>query len=341
MDGCSAVVHEVRVELAEGSLQLSPGAGGPQLSWPLAELTLDETQEHVAHVHSTAQPLALLSLRDPALIAALRSRTARAERLPGGRRPALFAVGCLVAIAVLGGGFYAAVPGLSRAIARRVPMQYERELGASMAPLLERDYCHSPEAGAALAGLKLRLDPAGEIPAELHILRTEMSNAFALPGGDIVLTSALLDEAQSSDEIAGVLAHELAHVEHRHVLSHFIRASLLTAAWSVAVGDYAGLMLLDPSTAFEIANLRHSRADEAEADRGAGHRLDAAGISRRGLIDFFERVKAETDLVPAWLSNHPASADRAAELSKLAPAGSRELPPLGPEPLEALRRACR
>jgi predicted Zn-dependent protease len=67
--------------------------------------------------------------------------------------------------------------------------------------------------------------------------------------------------------------------------------------------------------------------------------LDGAGISRQGLVDFFERVKEDTDLIPAWLSNHPASADRAASMR--APAGSSASPALGAEQLEALRSACR
>ncbi len=340
MDGQSAVVQHVHVELGAESLRLMTTESA-QLDWPLAELTLDETQEHVAHVHYAAQPLALLALRDPALIAALRARTARSERLPGGRRPVRFALTCIVAIAALGGSFYAAVPGLSRALARRVPLEYERELGASVAPLLAREYCHSEAAASALAELKQRLDPRGEIAANLHILRASMANAFALPGGDVVLTSGLLEEAHSADEVAGVLAHELAHVQERHVMSHFIRASLLTAAWSVALGDYAGLMVLDPSTAFEIANLRHSRADEAEADQGAARLLDEAGVSRQGLIDFFERIKADTDALPEWLSNHPTSAGRAAELSTRGAASSSHSAALPAEGFEALRAACR
>jgi len=338
MDGRSALVYAVRVEVALPFLRIAGAPDAPLIEWPLGSVTLDETQENIAHVHSALHPLALLSVRDAGLVAALRGCCGQLRGLPGGGRRVPFALACAAAIVVLGGGFYASVPGLSRWVAQRIPLEYERELGAGIAPLLARDYCESEASAQALAELARRLDPEGSGAAEVHVMRSEMVNAFALPGGTVVLTSALIEDAETPDSIAGVLAHELAHVEERHVMSHMVRASLLSAAWSVAVGDYAGLMLLDPSTAFEIVNLRHSRADEAEADRGAARRLDAAGISRRGLIDFFGELREKTDWVPEWLSNHPTSAHRAAELASGAPPGGS--PALTPESFEALRAAC-
>jgi predicted Zn-dependent protease len=108
-----------------------------------------------------------------------------------------------------------------------------------------------------------------------------------------------------------VLAHEIEHVVQRHVLSGFIRDALLSGLWAVSVRDYSGLLAVDPSAAFRIVNLKFSRGDEADADRAAVDRLHAAGISHRGLLDFFERLR-ETHAhdAPPWLSTHPATADR-------------------------------
>lgn len=339
-DGQSALAHAVLVSLAEGRLTfVDPDGGGLRASWGLASTTLDQLQEGVAFVHSTEQRSAVLTVREPELISALRASVPEVRRLPGGQNRRRYAAACAVAIVLLGGGFYWSVPGLSRWVAHRIPLEYERELGAAMLPALASSYCDAPGALRALAELKERLDPDAEVPAELHIIDSSMVNAFALPGGIVVLTDGLLQKAESADEVAGVLAHELEHVRQRHVLSHVVRASLLTTAWSVAVGDYAGLMLLDPTTAFEIANLRHSREDEAQADAGAALLLDASDISRDGLASFFERIQEDTDVLPEWLSNHPASAQRARDLgAKSSHASTR--PALGPEAFEALRTAC-
>jgi hypothetical protein len=340
-DGHSAVTHAVVVAFEQERLTITGAAlGAPLASWGIASATLDELQEGVAFVHSSEQRFAVLSVRDPELLSELRARARQAQRLPGGQNRRAYAAACLALITMLGGGFYWSVPHLSRWIAQRVPVEYERELGAAMLPVLASRYCDSAEALAALSALKTRLDPSDQVSAELHIIDANMVNAFALPGGIVVLTKGLLEKAESADEVAGVLAHELEHVRQRHVLSHMLRSSLLSAAWSVAVGDYAGLMLLDPTTAFEIANLRHSRDDEAQADSGAMLRLDSASVSRQGLVDFFERIRADTEMLPEWLSSHPASERRARELGARSPSAETR-PALAAEAFDALQRACR
>jgi predicted Zn-dependent protease len=99
-------------------------------------------------------------------------------------------------------------------------------------------------------------------------------------------------------------------VRQRHVMVHVVRGGMLTALWQATVGDFSGLLIVDPKTAVDVANLRFSRDDEREADRGALQRLDAGAVSRAGFRAFFERMRDKTDKVPAWLSNHPASAER-------------------------------
>jgi Zn-dependent protease with chaperone function len=341
-DGRSAVVTPVVLSFEAAQIHiLDAEHGSRRATWELAGSVLDELQEGVTHLHSALAPTEMLTIRDPGLAAFLRERVRQVKRLPGGKGRLRFAAFASVAIAALSGGFYASVPVVARWIARQVPLAYERQLGSAMLPLLTSSYCDSEAAARALGVLQARLDPGHEVRAELHVLESELVNAFALPGGVVVLTEGLLQKAKSADEVAGVLAHELEHVKQRHVLTHMVRASLLTTAWSIAVGDYAGLMLLDPTTAFEVANLRHSRDDEAEADAGAADRLDASGISRHGLVDFFERIKEETDKIPVWLSNHPTSAARAQTLG----GGTSDDRKLDPALTEAeftdLRNACR
>jgi hypothetical protein len=79
----------------------------------------------------------------------------------------------------------------------------------------------------------------------------------------------------------------------------------------VTVGDYSGLLVVDPSTAFQIATLQFSRDDETSADRGAVEMLDAAKIRRDGLSDFFTRLAAEEGEGPEWFSTHPPPEGRA------------------------------
>src|SRR6185369_12453990 len=118
----------------------------------------------------------------------------------------------------------------------------------------------------AVQSMLTRLDPGRRLDVEIRVVNIDIPNAFALPGGVVLLTRGLLEGAESPEEVAGVLAHELGHVLHRHALSHMIRNALLGGAWATTLGDYSGLLVIDPKTAYEAATLKYSREAEAEAD---------------------------------------------------------------------------
>jgi predicted Zn-dependent protease len=237
---------------------------------------------------------------------------------------------------------YAAVPPLSRMLARRVPMELEVRLGLELERLITPDLCQTDATRAALSRLTGRLARAeGEGPAarDVALVNWSMVNAFTLPGGKVLLTRGLLEKAAGPDEVAGVLAHELEHVRQRHVMAQIIRSSILSFGWAVTVGDFSGLFVLDPATLFSIANQSFSRTDERSADAGALARLDAAGISREGFAAFFQRSQAETDALPAWLTSHPASGERLARIQN-GPALAKPERALAEPEWNTLKAAC-
>src|SRR5207249_4264127 len=117
----------------------------------------------------------------------------------------------------------------------------------------------------------------------------------SLPGGAILLTRGLVEGAESVDEVCGVLAHELGHVMHRHVLAEFIESTFMSAVWALTIGDYSGLLIVDPQTAYRLVTLKHSRAAETEADETASELLRRASISSSGLASFLERNHYKAD----------------------------------------------
>jgi predicted Zn-dependent protease len=229
---------------------------------------------------------------------------------------------------------------LSKAIAHRIPLDVERGMVGQIEQRMAPGYCESDAAIEALAELSSRLLGQKHDFPPTHILNLEIPNAFALPGGTVILTRGLMEFSESPDEIAGVLAHELEHVRQRHVMAGVIRGTLLSALWAVSVGDFSGMMVIDPSTAFQIATLEFSREDEAEADRGALEMLERASIHSDGLSDFFERLEAKGEELPEWLSSHPASARRATAATVRIEAGAALRPALSPEAWQAVKQAC-
>jgi beta-barrel assembly-enhancing protease len=204
---------------------------------------------------------------------------------------------------------------LAEAAAMRLPPEMDAKLGRPTweALQLSGQRCEDPAAERYVAGLMQPLVEAlGATPFhfELMVVDDAEVNAFALPGGYVVVNSGLLSEAESGEEVAGVLAHELSHVTERHSTRR-LAGSL---GVSVALGLALGLVDLGvPAyTMAELAGLRYGRGHEREADARGQELLKRAGISPLGMATFFERL-SQARALPELLSTHPDPGGRAAQ----------------------------
>ena len=185
-------------------------------------------------------------------------------------------------------------------------------------------------------------DPDAGFDVRVTVVDEDHPNAFAAPGGRIVIFSGLLRLCPSPDALAGVLAHEIAHVEERHGLKHLLR--------SLGVVFFAGCFIgggvEEFATAETIAELssgllilKHSRDHEHEADRIAVDKLKRAGREATGLEQFFTALGKEMPSMTGmgWVSTHPLTSDRIAEVSRLSGAEDPKARPwLDPEEWRAL-----
>lgn len=159
-----------------------------------------------------------------------------------------------------------------------------------------------------------RLTQGSAYQYQWYIADTDEVNAFAVPGGYVVANTGLLKAADSAEEVAGVLAHEVQHVEQRHTLEDLIYSLGWQTSIALIVGDVSSLWLTQAAT--QLNSLKFSRELEAEADLKGLEALHKAGIAPQGLVSFFEKLaKNEANLVlPAFLSTHPASDQRSTML---------------------------
>ena len=323
-DGESAARREVEVEAAPGGLRVLPADPDSReiAFWRYRDLRLvDEPAggggpRRIRARNGTAR----LVVEDPALIAALSARAPRlAARDPGWARLGLRWAGLLVLSAVvLLAALRFGLPRFADEAARIVPRQWETDFGASLvAPVLRTlarfdradgvAFCTAPRGVEALDGLTRRLAPAASpYRFVVRVVDLEMVNAFALPGGQIVIAEGLLRFAGSPDEVAGVLAHEMGHVLHRHSTAAMVEALGLTFLFGAMLGDFgAGAVGAGAET---LVGLSFRREAEAEADERGLELLGRAGLSSRGLADLFERLRRDAGDRPALLrllSTHP------------------------------------
>lgn len=319
-DGQTAALQRVSLRFSAEGLEILSATGDRIDVWPTEDLVLDELQQGTSLIHCESRPLASLTVADAATVAQLKPFL-RAHRHLGGRHRMALGLGLLAALLVLVGLVYVSVRPLARIAARHVPFSVERQLGGVVLDVLPYAFCEEPETLVVLRDLSRSVLIESEPPPEIHVVDWDVPNAFALPGGLVIFTTGFLREAQSVDEVAGVMAHELEHLQRRHVMQTFIERSILVGGWTILFGDYSGLMLVDPGTALELVQMRHGRSHESEADEGALVRLEQAQLSSQGIAQFLERMqKQHGDGGPEWLSSHPATAQRI-ELLRRAPAG--------------------
>ena len=250
-----------------------------------------------------------------------------------------------LALTALTLGLWHGWPPAAGAIARAVPADRERSIGAAAeaAVIGGKRVCDAPEGRAALDGLLAKLVAAGGLPAPAalrgRVVDDPTVNALAAPGGEIIVFRGLLDRAGSADELAGVLAREIGHVEHRHGLRGVVRAAglfVLTGALSGG-SDAAAL-------GAALVSLSYGRNFEREADAAAARTLAAAGIGTAGLQAFFARMEGERPGSSGglwdYLGTHPADADRAAAL-RAADRPATSAPALPSAEWQSVRRICR
>lgn len=168
-----------------------------------------------------------------------------------------------------------------------------------------------------------------------HLLDDHKLNAFAAPGGVVVITRGFLEKMVSVDELASVYAHELAHVSERHLAAQMKRASKLQ--WAAVAGLVAAALVgavagsseagfaaaLGTMAATEQTMLAYSREMETDADQVGVAKLTAAGYDRRAALSVLQTLKTATDInhlaAPTYLRTHPALLDRIGFLRALDP----------------------
>jgi predicted Zn-dependent protease len=178
----------------------------------------------------------------------------------------------------------------------------------------------SPELEALLERLARHWPENGYTP-RVEIVEMDAPNAFALPGGQLLVTSALLAQARSENELAFVLGHELGHVAGRDPLRALGRGLLVSLALT-AIGGAEGASVAGSVAA--LGERSFSREQERAADR-FGLALVAAEYGHvAGASDFLRKLPdadgegGAASRVVGWLATHPRSADRVAELEAVA-----------------------
>ncbi len=290
-------------------------------AWPDVQLAEAPSRDRPARLINRSKPDARLAVDDPAIVAVARTHARYLERNPVTLRGFASIAGfCAIGAAAIAFFVYG-LPWVARPVSALLPTAWEEPVGDGTVEFVNRHFaggralCRGEAGSAALRTLtgKLRAATDTAYDMQVHVVDSDIVNALAAPGGRIVVFRGLIDQARSAEEVAGVLAHEMAHVAHRHPT----QAMIAWIGWSAVLSGFTGGASLSSAAVAELgahlATSAHSRELEGEADSGAVAILGGSGIGSAGLADFF-RSMAEMEKkglqLPEYLSTHPPASRR-------------------------------
>lgn len=225
-----------------------------------------------------------------------------------------------------------ATEGVNRGDINLYPIGQEWELGKELASQLDAELplVRDPAALSYLNDLGTEIVAQTELhdrPWQFYLVADTAVNAFALPGGHIYVNTALIEAADSVSELAGVLAHEVAHITARHSTERLTRAFGFERLTRIILDQNAGIL---EQIIAEIVGqgvfAKFSRDDEREADRLGLDYMLAAGYDPAGMLSFFEDLLVERrrkpDLAEQFFATHPLTEERIQTIAGLTAARS-------------------
>jgi len=196
-------------------------------------------------------------------------------------------------------------------VAELIPYEWEKKIGSFAFENYQtgKAVIDNSQVNSAMDMIVQRIDEfdGSDISYELIVIDADMVNAFAFPGGYIVVTSGLINSAEQAEEVAAVLSHEITHVLERHGMRKLVRQAGLGILIGIVFGDVSALsQLMELSS--QLDNLSFDRSQEEHADDGGIKIMQAAGISPQHLASFFKKIKqldSASGDIPEIFRTHP------------------------------------
>lgn len=226
---------------------------------------------------------------------------------------ALLALGFLVV------SYFLILPAAAERIAVNVPVSWEKKLGDAAYEKMISPESVDTENSERVTAFFNQLNYKSAYRVELVVVKDKIVNAYALPGGKIVVYEGILRSMETSDELAALLSHEFSHVELKHSTKNIFRSLSSYMLISVLFGDASGVTAIVLENANQLKQLGYSRTLEEEADVNGLKLLKQRHLNPQGMADLFKALKkqeGDSESMPQFLSTHPLTSNRIAYVNK-------------------------
>jgi len=334
-DGRALVPQPVSITVEPIGLTLHIASGTTQY-WPYSELQQTQGRysgEEVRLERGTGLCETVVIPNANILLAIHRIGGKEASHFhhPGIRRQRVYwtMAAALAALPIIYGLFTWGVPSLAGPITAAIPISWETQLGKFVQQEFtdEEDVCENTELAKTLEAIMAKLiTPMKDRPYQFQVtvVDSPLVNAMAAPGGYLIVFRGLLQDTDTPEELAGVLAHEIQHVMLRHGMRLIVQHVSMAVIIAALSGDASGMLSYGLQAAQTLQTLSYSRKAENQADEQGLALLQQAGINPEGMMLFFEKLShKEEDASPfRYVSTHPPTTERRRHLEDLTSAHS-------------------
>jgi predicted Zn-dependent protease len=224
----------------------------------------------------------------------------------------------LLILAFIITGYFFILPGIAERAAVLIPESYDNYMGSMFIDEFKKHNDIDSTKTQLLNDYAERLDLQNRKPLKFTVVESSTVNAFALPDGNIIVFTGLIDIMKSQEELAALISHEVVHVNSRHSMKMMCRNLAGYLFISVVLTDVNGIMAVIGDNVHSLQSLSYSRHFEREADTKGVDLMVLNQIDPKGMVTLFEGLQSKAELLlPEFLSSHPITKERINYIEKL------------------------
>lgn len=327
-DGKTSKPHTADIFIKSDGLSINITDTGQSLTWKFSEIAKFQKQNNgTTFYYGIELPHSSLIVEDPNFLETLERTAAEAAFLKNIHRKfekkgKWSYIGALIAVAAfLLLTNMVILPTLADAAAKNVPLNIEKEWGDEFFITFKQFNTIDSSGTEILNDFAAQLNFQSEYDLRFYVVESEIVNAFALPGGRIVLFTGIIDKMESCDELVALLGHEVGHVVNRHSLKNIFNQYSHSYILKLLLGNGSDILSSIGQSASQLSLLANSRAAETEADKFGLAVLNSNQVNPEGMVQLFSTLAEEHDNetleVLEIVSTHPNMKKRIIKIKQL------------------------
>lgn len=325
LNGRSSKYKEVQIQLFRDHIEISNQNESIFESWDIEDIkNIDFSNKKAVHLNYGTFPQKNLLIEDEFGFETFKVLYPQLNRdniyfylLKGKKNKTIF-YGILGLISVILIYLFVVAPFIAVKVVNIIPQKQEIALGKKMFESISQFTDFDKTISHDLDKFHEAINFKSDYPIEILYADEDIMNAYAVPGGKIVIYRGLIEKMDNWKQLAGLIAHEQVHVENRHSLKSLSRNLSIYIAISVITTDVSGISTVLIDNAFKLNELSNSRSFEKEADDEGFNYLLNSKIDPIGMVQLFEKFENEEKLITndkskkvlRYISTHPLTEDR-------------------------------